>query len=101
MNNTSNTPLVTIGIPLYNEAKYILNTIESAVNQTYTNIEIIISDNCSTDTSLEVIDGIVQQNSNIQLIKHTDNIGATDNFNFLKKVAKGKYFMWLGAHDII
>lgn len=99
---TSNTlPLVTIAIPLYNEEKFILETVYSAINQTYKNIEIIISDNCSTDCSSEKIIEVVQKNTNVQLIKHPVNIGATANFNFLKNEAKGEYFMWLGAHDVI
>ena len=94
-------PLVTIGIPLYNEEKYILETVESAINQTYKNIEIIISDNCSTDCSSKKINEIIQQNINVQLVKHPFNIGGVANFNFLKNESKGEYFMWLGAHDII
>lgn len=94
-------PLVTIGIPLYNEGNHIFKTLESAVNQGYGNVEIIISDNCSTDGSIELIREIVQQNDNVRLIKHLTNIGVIDNFNFLKQEAKGEYFMWLGGHDII
>ena len=53
---TSKTPpLVTIGIPLYNEVKYIERTIRSALEQTYTNIEVIISDNNSNDGTFELI----------------------------------------------
>jgi len=93
-------PLVTIGIPVYNEEKFIAETIESAINQTYKNLEIIISDNFSTDNSFKIAQKYACKDKRIRLIKQENNIGSPENFKFVLKQAKGKYFCWLGAHDV-
>lgn len=93
-------PLVTIGIPVYNEENYLAQTIESAINQTYKNIQIIISDNCSTDSSFEIAQRYAQKDSRILLVKQEKNIGPLENFKFVLEKATSEYFCWLGAHDI-
>ena len=92
--------LVTIGIPVYNEENYLAETIESAINQTYQTIQIIISDNCSTDRSFEIAQKYAEQDSRILLVRQEKNIGALENFKFVLEQAKSEYFCWLGAHDI-
>jgi glycosyltransferase involved in cell wall biosynthesis len=94
-------PKVTIAIPVYNEEKYLSRTIESALNQTYKNIEVLISDNCSTDGSLSIVKEFVSKDSRVKLFQKEKNIGVIENFDFLRKVASTPYFMWLGAHDVI
>lgn len=94
-------PLVSIGIPAYDEGKYISDTIESVLSQTYNNIELIISDNCSTDDTTQKVKEIQVKYPEVRLVEQKKNIGAIQNFNFLKKEAIGDYFMWLGGHDII
>ncbi len=96
-----NLPFVTIGIPVYNEDKFVAETILSALNQTYKNIRIIISDNCSTDRTFEIAAKYAQVDGRIKLIRHEKNIGASMNFELLLRNADGKYFMWLGGHDLI
>ena len=66
--------LVTIGIPVYNEENYLAETIESAINQTYQTIQIIISDNCSTDRSFEIAQKYAEQDSRILLVRQEKNI---------------------------
>ena len=51
----SNEPKVTIGIPSYNSSKYIRQSLDSIVNQTYNNIEVIISDNSSSDNTVDIL----------------------------------------------
>ncbi|SFF18239.1 glycosyltransferase family 2 protein [Thermoflexibacter ruber] len=98
----NNLPLVSIGVPVYNEEKYLAETIESAINQTYRNLEIIISDNCSTDNSFEIAQKYANQDSRIRLIKQPKNIGAYENFIELYRLSQSKYFfMWLGGHDVL
>ena len=94
-------PTVTIGIPVYNEGKYLAETIESAINQTYSNIQIIISDNHSTDNSFKIGEEFAAKYDNITLIKQEKNLGIGDNCIYLLEAADTDYFMWLGAHDII
>ncbi len=96
------TSLVTVGIPSYNRPLTLERTIKSIINQTYQNLEIIISDNCSTD---EKVDDIIRfycaQDDRITYIKKEKNLGATKNFSSLLKVASGEYFMWMADDDYI
>lgn len=91
-------PLVTVGIPVFNGEKSILAALESISNQSYKNIEIIVSDNCSTDRTAFVVNNYAKENPNVKLIIQENNVGLTNNFNYLASQAQGKYFMW-AAHD--
>ena len=96
----SNPPLVSIGIPTYNRADgFLKQALQSAVNQTYGNIEIIVSDNCSTDHTEDLVNEF--SDSRIKYIKHNNNIGANNNFNFCVNSAKGDYFLLLHDDDLI
>lgn len=93
-------PLITIGIPTYNRADgFLIQSLESAINQTYPNIEIIISDNCSTDHTKEVVHGF--SSPRIRYFKQTENIGPVNNFNFCVQEARGQYFLMLHDDDLI
>jgi glycosyltransferase involved in cell wall biosynthesis len=93
-------PLVTIAIPTYNRAdSYLGCALESATNQTYGNVEVIVSDNCSTDSTEEVVRGFSAPC--LRYFKHAENIGANGNFNFCVEQAKGDYFLLLPDDDLI
>jgi glycosyltransferase involved in cell wall biosynthesis len=92
---------VTIGIPVYNEEKYLADTINSAINQTFRDIKIIISDNCSSDKSYDIAQQYASLDSRIQCIRHTENIGVSKNFKYVLEISETVYFMWLGAHDLL
>jgi glycosyltransferase involved in cell wall biosynthesis len=93
-------PLVTIAIPTYNRANsYLRQAIECSVNQTYRNIEIIISDNCSTDNTKEVVKSF--NNPRIRYFKQDKNIGMNNNENFCVQKAKGDFFLLLCDDDMI
>ena len=93
-------PLVTIAIPTYNRADgYLKQALESALNQTYSNIEIIISDNCSPDNTETVVKGF--SDPRIRYFRQTENIGANNNFNFCIEQARGIYFLLLQDDDMI
>lgn len=96
----SDNPLVTIAIPTYNRANgYLSQALASAVEQTYSNIEILVSDNCSDDHTEEVVTGV--GDSRIRYNKHPENIGANNNFNYCVEQARGKYFLLLSDDDLI
>lgn len=98
--NSYSKPLVTIGIPTYNRANaFLQNALSSAVNQTYKNIEIVVSDNCSKDHTESIVCGF--SDSRIRYIRHHQNIGANNNFNYCVKEAKGRYFVLLHDDDSI
>jgi len=93
-------PLVTIGIPTYNRAdKYLKEALQSALDQTYDNVEIIVADNCSTDHTEAIVNEYVDER--IQYYKHSKNIGPNNNFNFLLNQADGHYFLLLQDDDLI
>ncbi len=93
-------PLVTIAIPTYNRADHYLGqALKSARNQTYSNLDIIVADNCSVDATATFVSSITD--SRIRYIRHPVNIGATNNFNFCLQEAKGDYFLLLSDDDLI
>lgn len=95
-----NQPLVTIGIPTYNRASgYLRGAIESALAQSYTNIEVIVSDNCSTDHTR----GVVQSFDDPRLIyfRQEENIGQVNNTNFIVQKARGDYLLIYHDDDMI
>ncbi len=100
MNNKIQPLFITIGIPTYNRAGgYLKETLTCATNQTYDNIEIIVSDNCSTDNTPELVKSF--NDSRIRYFRQEKNIIANDNFNFCLTQAKGDYFLLLHDDDRI
>jgi glycosyltransferase involved in cell wall biosynthesis len=100
----NNSPLVAIGVPNYNYAHYVVETLNSVANQTYPNIELIIVDDFSTDNSVEVIDHWINSyrgNITINFIKNKVNLGLTKVCNIILENAKGKYFQTLDADDLL
>jgi glycosyltransferase involved in cell wall biosynthesis len=92
-------PLVTIGITTYNRADYLKQALQSATAQTYPNLEVIVSDNCSTDTTGAVIEGFADPR--IRYVRQAVNIGPQNNYNFCLSQARGAYFLLLHDDDLI
>ncbi|MBL1210471.1 glycosyltransferase [Geminocystis sp. GBBB08] len=95
----NNQPLVSIGIFVYNEAKFIAQTIESWLNQDYQNIEIVISDNASEDKTFELCQQYAEKDHRIVLNRNSQNIGAAFNAKKVVEMSTGKYFIWSSGHD--
>ncbi len=93
-------PLVTIGIPTFNRSKYLKQALESALNQTYLNIEVIVSDNASTDDTQEIMKQYLS-NPKIKYLRQKENIGIPANWNVCLNNANGKYFLLLSDDDIL
>ncbi len=92
-------PLVTVGMPIFNADKTIRQVLDSLVNQTYKNIQIVISDNCSTDSTVNICKEYLQKDQRIVLHQQTENIGAVKNFEFVLNHAAGDFFMWAAGDD--
>lgn len=93
--------LVSIIIPLYNSEKYIAEAIESVINQTYKNWELLIVDDCSTDKSREIVKKYASQNKQIQLIESEVNFGGPARpRNIGLKKATGKYIAFCDDDDL-
>lgn len=91
--------LVTIGMPAYNGEQYIQKAINSVLTQSYTNFELIISDNASTDSTEKICRKFAEKDNRIKYVKHQINKGTGFNFPFVLSEAKSKYFVWLGIDD--
>lgn len=94
-----NSPLVSVIIPVYNSEKYIRDTIESVLKQTYKNFEIIVVDDGSTDITKIIIDELKKKDSRIQYIFQS-NQGQSAARNKGIEYAKGKYIAFLDADDL-
>lgn len=91
-------PLVTIGLPVFNGENYLAEALDSLVSQDYPNLEILVSDNASTDRTREIVETVARTDPRVRLETLPEGIGATRNYNRLVAMAKGEYFKW-AAHD--
>ncbi len=92
--------LVSIVMPNYNCAKYIAETVNSVLSQTYTDWELLIVDDCSTDNSLEVIKEFTQKDERIKLFVNEKNSGAAASRNRALREAKGEWIAFLDSDDL-
>ena len=99
-----NSPLVTIGIPVYNVEPYIEKCLLSVLNQTYQNLEILIIDDLGTDKSMTIVADIQQSHPNgqlIKIIKHSQNKGLGEARNTVIEHAQGKFVYFIDSDDYI
>lgn len=90
--------LVSIVMPSYNSEKYIKDSIQSVLNQTYTNWELLIVDDCSTDKTVEIIKSF--KDERIMLFQNDTNSGAAISRNWALREAKGKWIAFLDSDDL-
>lgn len=91
-------PDVTVGFPVYNGAESIEEALRCILDGSYRDIEVVVSDNGSTDNTVAIVKTIAAQDSRVSLIEQTENLGAIGNFQFLAENAKTPFFIWR-AHD--
>ena len=92
---------VSIGMPVYNGEKYIRNALDSILGQTFTNFELIISDNASTDKTSEICLDYASKDSRISYYRNEKNIGAPKNYNRVFDLSSGEYFKWAAYDDVL
>lgn len=92
------TPLVSLGLPVYNGANYLREALDCILAQTYRNWEVILSDNGSTDATGAICKEYAARDGRIRYYHHAVNMGASRNFNFTFALARGPLFRWT-AHD--
>jgi glycosyltransferase involved in cell wall biosynthesis len=93
--------LISIGIPVFNGEKYLEEALRSNLNQTYDNLELIISDNASTDRTESICRDYQALDRRIQYVKNEANIGAAQNYNQLFALSTGSFFRWSNADDVV
>lgn len=96
--NTTEIELVSVGLPVRNGGQALRSALDSIISQDYKNIEIIISDNCSTDDTASIALEYQLRDSRIIYFRQTQFLSVAQNFRFVLDEAKGKYFIW-AAHD--
>jgi len=93
-------PKVTIGLPVYNGERYLRETLDSLVSQDCPGLEIIVSDNGSTDGTAAILADYAARYPALRIITQTRTIDATDNFTFVLEQAAGEYFCWAADDDL-
>jgi glycosyltransferase involved in cell wall biosynthesis len=93
-------PLVSIGMPVHDAARYLRSGLDSLLAQDYPNFEIVISDNASSDATEQICKEYAERDCRVAYHKVEQNMGAIWNFNHVFEMAKGKYFMWAAYDDI-
>lgn len=96
---TNKYPLVSILIPTYNREKYLATALDSALAQTYPNIEIIVHDDASTDSTSSLL--ATYNDPRLRVIRTEDNHGMIGGWNYIVSQAKGKYLKFLASDDLL
>ena len=91
---------VSIGMPVFNMEDHVGEAIESLLEQSYSNFELIVSDNASTDSTLEIVDGYAHRDPRIRVLRQQVNMGAFPNFDVTVNEARGEWFMWAAGDDV-
>jgi glycosyltransferase involved in cell wall biosynthesis len=94
----SNTPLVSVIMPVYNAQKHLVEAVNSILNQSYSNLELIIINDGSTDKSEEIL--LTLTNTRIRYVKNKKNLGVSKTLNIGLQLARGKYVARMDADDL-
>jgi len=94
-------PRVSIGLPVYNAEKYLEDALKAILAQTYTDFELIISDNASTDRTAEICKSYAAIDQRIRYFRNEKNLGVAKNYNRTVELARGEYFRWATYDDFI
>jgi len=100
MQSIPSNPKVSVCIPTYNRVDHVVKAIESVLEQTYENYELLIVDNCSTDATEEVVSRYLSD-SRVKFHKNSTNIGMVGNWNKCLMLAKGDYIKYVFSDDVI
>lgn len=97
---SNGSPKVSVIIPAYNSAKYIIAALDSIKSQTYQDIECIVIDDCSTDETWELIQSAVKNDKRIKAYSNSKNIGIGGNRRYGIELARGEFICWQDADDL-
>jgi glycosyltransferase involved in cell wall biosynthesis len=99
---TSSKPAkVTIGMPVYNGERFLGEVLGAITGQTFTDLEVIISDNASTDGTEEICRRFAASDARVRYVRQEHNLGAAPNYNVLLDHARGRYFKWAADDDLV
>lgn len=95
------TPKLSIGVPVYNGERYLAQTLEAILSQSFKDFELIISDNASTDRTEEIVRSFMEKDTRIRYYRSDRNLGVAKNYNRTVELAKGEFFKWATYDDMI
>ncbi len=95
------TPKVSIGLPVYNGSRYLRQAIESVLSQTWQDFELVISDNCSSDSTPEICGEYAARDPRVHYYRSPVNRGITWNFRQVALRSSGEFFMWMAHDDVL
>ncbi len=98
--NVVHKPRVSIGLPVYNGEQFVSEAIASLLAQTFTDFELIICDNASTDRTGEICTSYAARDPRVRYVRNPNNIGAGPNYNLAFELARGEYFKWASHDDV-
>jgi glycosyltransferase involved in cell wall biosynthesis len=101
MAEVNHKPRVSIGMPVYNCERYVADAIASHLRQTYTDFELVITDNASTDRSEEICRAYAARDPRIKYHRNPENVGAGGNFGRCFELSTGEYFRWTPSDDVV
>jgi glycosyltransferase involved in cell wall biosynthesis len=94
-------PLVSIGMPVFNGARYARAAIDSILRQTYSSLELVISDNASTDGTEALCRGYAERDARVRYYRNAHNLGAHPNYNLTFSLSGGDFFKWAPHDDVL
>lgn len=96
----SRAPRLTLGLPTYNGERYLAESLDALLAQTYGDFELIISDNASTDGTQAIAEAYAERDPRVRYVRHPVNRGSTFNHNFVIHEARGELFKWVSDDDL-
>jgi|HubBroStandDraft_5_1064220.scaffolds.fasta_scaffold125493_1 glycosyltransferase involved in cell wall biosynthesis len=93
-------PRLTVGLPVYNGENFLAESLDALLGQTYSDFELIISDNASTDATADICRRYAGQDSRVRYIRQARNIGCAPNHNFVVAQARAEMFKWASNDDL-
>jgi glycosyltransferase involved in cell wall biosynthesis len=87
-------------MPVYNSERWLRPAIESILRQTFRDLELVISDNASTDTSLQIARSYAERDQRVRVVRNPVNVGVNQNYSLLVGHARGEYFKWASSNDL-
>ena len=101
MNVMSSTPKVSIGLPVYNGERFLAEALDSLLAQTFTDFEVVISDNASSDATQSICEEYRRRDARVKYFRHDTNRGPGWNFNQAFELSHGEYFKWCAHDDVL
>ncbi|WP_421799216.1 glycosyltransferase family 2 protein [Haliscomenobacter sp.] len=99
MSSSNHLPIVSVGVPSYNRVESLERAIDSILAQTYQHLEIVISDNASTDQTEDYVRELMKREPRVRYYRQPVNFGLARNFEYVLEKATGKYFIFLADDD--